>query len=485
MAVILFIHRYLGLAVGLLMVLWCLSGFVMMYQSFPATEPQERIRGLEPLRLTQCCDVSRIDLLDDESVTDFRIEMLAGEPVIRIPDLEGAFSLRTGLAVAAVTPGQVAAVARAWAAGNGVAGAPRPSEVIEMDQWTVASARRNAPVHRVRFDDPAGTEIYVSGQTGQVFQDTDRRERILSWLGAIPHWLYLTELRQNGAVWTEIVVWSSIVGVFLTVTGVFVGIVRFRPMGNGRWIPYRGLFYWHHILGLVFGILTLTWTFSGLMTMGPWSVLQSAAGGTAQAYTGAIPWAEAKRLIAAAPGLVRPDTAQIEAAPSGGTLHAVIMGTDGEPRSRVDAAGAPAPLSEAEVRRVAGGLGPPVAALTLLRQEDDYYYGHHRTVPLPVWRLGLADPARTQLYIDSRTGAVVRAVDRPARTRRWLETGLHDLDFAWLRRRPVWDIVVLPLLAGVTLACLTGVWMAWRRLKRDIAVLTRRRRAPQRTATRV
>ena len=80
---------------------------------------------------------------------------------------------------------------------------------------------------------------------------------------------------------------------------------------------------------------------------------------------------------------------------------------------------------------------------------------------------------------------MVRAVDRPARTRRWLETGLHDLDFAWLRRRPVWDIVVLPLLAGVTLACLTGVWMAWRRLKRDIAVLTRRRRAPQRTATRV
>ena len=33
---ILLLHRYLGIAVGALMVMWCLSGIVMMYVSYPA-----------------------------------------------------------------------------------------------------------------------------------------------------------------------------------------------------------------------------------------------------------------------------------------------------------------------------------------------------------------------------------------------------------------------------------------------------------------
>ena len=32
---LLFVHRYLAVAVGLLMALWCLSGFVMLYQGYP------------------------------------------------------------------------------------------------------------------------------------------------------------------------------------------------------------------------------------------------------------------------------------------------------------------------------------------------------------------------------------------------------------------------------------------------------------------
>ncbi len=36
MRTILIVHRYLGVAIGLVMTLWCLSGFVMMYRGFPA-----------------------------------------------------------------------------------------------------------------------------------------------------------------------------------------------------------------------------------------------------------------------------------------------------------------------------------------------------------------------------------------------------------------------------------------------------------------
>jgi len=42
-------HRYLGIGVGLLMVMWCLSGIVMMYVSFPELDAQSRRGGLARL----------------------------------------------------------------------------------------------------------------------------------------------------------------------------------------------------------------------------------------------------------------------------------------------------------------------------------------------------------------------------------------------------------------------------------------------------
>jgi len=482
MRLILVLHRYLGVAVGLLMTLWCLSGFVMMYQSFPALTVEERVRGLEPLRLQQCCNFVGIDLEDEDAVTGFQIEMLAGEPVLRLsPDL-GIYRLQSGTWLQeALTPAEVSAVARAYGEGAGIQGPPAASRLIEIDQWTVGSARRNQPVHHVRFEDPAGSEIYISGATGQVFQDTNRRERVLSWFGAVPHWLYPTQLRQNGPLWTNIVVWSSIVGVFLTVTGLYVGVVRFKRRASGRWSPYRGLWYWHHLAGLVFGILTLTWVFSGLMTMGPWNVLASSAGQVRATVTGYTTWGEVSRLLAAAPTLADPQTVQIRSVPLGGDLRAIALSSDSSIQRRVDSAGAPTPFSQEDIRLAVGRAGLSLQSLDRLDREDSYYYGHHRTVKLPVYRAILDDPGRTHLYFDHESGVIAQAVDRPARTRRWVETGLHDLDFAWLRRRPVWDLVVLPLLAGVTLVCATGTWLGFRRLRQDFAgIRQRRRRAPDR-----
>jgi hypothetical protein len=39
------IHRYVGVVLGVIMTIWCLSGFVMMYQGYPATTPDERQAG--------------------------------------------------------------------------------------------------------------------------------------------------------------------------------------------------------------------------------------------------------------------------------------------------------------------------------------------------------------------------------------------------------------------------------------------------------
>jgi hypothetical protein len=64
-------------------------------------------------------------------------------------------------------------------------------------------------------------------------------------------------------------------------------------------------------------------------------------------------------------------------------------------------------------------------------------------------------------------------VDRNGRWWRWLFSAPHSWDFsAALRQRPLWDIVVVTLLAGLSTLALTGLWLAIRYLKR-LAIISR------------
>src|SRR5262245_57028751 len=116
MKVILLIHRYLAVAIGLLMVMWCLSGFVMMYQSMPALSSEQRLNGLAPLNLSQCCDLTALELENDAPAPSFRIEMLLGDPVFRpggggrLAQAFKAVNLRTGQPVAELTEAEVMSV---------------------------------------------------------------------------------------------------------------------------------------------------------------------------------------------------------------------------------------------------------------------------------------------------------------------------------------------------------------------------------------
>ena len=50
-------HRYLGIAMGLVITLWCLSGSVMMYVQYPDLNDQEQLTGLETLNFSTCCQI--------------------------------------------------------------------------------------------------------------------------------------------------------------------------------------------------------------------------------------------------------------------------------------------------------------------------------------------------------------------------------------------------------------------------------------------
>jgi hypothetical protein len=140
----------------------------------------------------------------------------------------------------------------------------RPAETIDYDQWTVSGEfDSDRPLMRIALGDSAGTEIYVSAKSGLAVLTTTQNARLLNYVGSIPHWLYLTELRHHRHVWTVLMRALSLLGTIGAALGVLIGVIR---LGAGS--SYSGLQRWHHILGLILAPFILSWIFSGFLSMG-------------------------------------------------------------------------------------------------------------------------------------------------------------------------------------------------------------------------
>jgi hypothetical protein len=448
-------HRYVGVVMGLLMLLWFASGVGMLFVHWPEVTPAERAAGLAPIRWERCCAFG--DLQNVRPVRSAAVEDLAGRPVLR---LDGeTIDLAAGRPLDRITPGEAAQVATAYAAAHDIAGRAGTAEVVDRDQWTVTGYfDKRRPFYVFRFEGPARTDVYVSARTGAVSQVVNAREKVLNWLGPIPHWLYFETLRADTKLWTQVVIWTSIVGVFLTLTGLYLGVAAWRPWRDTRVTPYRGLMAWHHLTGLAAGLLTLTWVASGLVSMNPWGFLDGRADERTQRLTGVVPFGDVRQaVLAAKSGGVA--ARQLAVAPLGGTVFVMADGV------RLDAAARAAPLAGPELAAAARRMGPSRSA-GLIAEEDAYYFGHHEPVTLPAYRVVMADGLR--IYLDPASGGVLRQVDGARRGYRWLFDAPHRLDFIrGFDRGGGWAAAMTLLLVFAGAGVATGVWLGWRRVKSD------------------
>ena len=451
------------------MAMWCVSGIVMMYVSYPALDPQARLQALEPLNWDRCC-VLPVSA-QAETVTAASVEMLAGRPTLSLSQggRSQLIDLRSGYVIPKVSSRQAALVAQTWVSGNSTK-PPKLLGLIQDDQWTVSGDfAADRPLYHFAMEDAAGEEIYVSSTTGRVVQATRARERFWNWLGAVPHWLYFSALRRHASLWSGLVITTSVLGCFLVVVGLYIGVHQLSISAAGQSSPYRGVNLWHHIAGLIFGLFALGWVTSGLLSMNPWGWLEGEGAGEERAHlwgrehTGAEYTAALSAVARAAPT----DVASLSLAPLNGQMYFIARSADAEPQ-RLDAAAAAAPLGDDDVAFLAhalrGGGADPVAEL--LSQEDEYYFRHHHELaPLPVYRVNLADGSENHYYLDAVSGALVYKADLDAQRYRWLYKALHRMDFsAFIRSRPQWDGLMLLLMTGVTMLCGTGAYLGYRRL---------------------
>lgn len=98
------------------------------------------------------------------------------------------------------------------------------------------------PIYKIYFADDAGTQLYLSSQNGEALQFSNRSERFWAWLGAIPHWVYFTWLRQDTVLWTKTVIWLTALGCLMVIAGIWVTVDVWRKTHRSRhpkFSPYR------------------------------------------------------------------------------------------------------------------------------------------------------------------------------------------------------------------------------------------------------
>ena len=484
---LIFLHKWLGVVLALLFLFWFVSGVVLYFVPFPGLSQTERLTGLAPLNLPKGCCLTADQASNSAGlkVSDARLGMHEGKAVWRLlgkplGDSEAAPQWRavdaqTGQILPALSADAARKVAETFSGKKAV-----QSELLERDQWTVPQGLNPyRPLQRVQMEGPEGLELYVSPGSAEVIRDTRRAERFWNWLGAVPHWIYFTELRRYPNAWHNVVVWLSIPGVLLAVTGIVLGTWHLF-INRTRWIPYRQWWMrWHHITGLVAAIVTLTWIFSGLLSMNPFKVFSPRLA----LHSEHVQWLGSKTAVVLLPSQALassglPDIREIDIVQVAGQSWYRLWGVKGQTLVRADKPSSSiAPevlnaLPDETIQASLLGLRPDASAegtvtLAKLSAYDDQYYARVVTDntryvrPLPVWRAEWADGVA--MYADPTSGKLLLRVDDTNRWQRVLYNGLHSFDFAPLLARPLLrDALILIFSILGTALCVTSCVIAWR-----------------------
>ena len=502
------LHRYLGIPLSFLFVVWFASGIAMIYVGgMPALSPEQRLEHLPALDLAavRIAPAEAAKRALDEAPARVTLLSVLGRPAYRI-DGTTVFA-DDGATLEPLGRDAARAVAAEFVA------APENSvqfvrTVERPDQWTLLLGRA-LPLEKFAVDDGRGTEVYVSPETAEVALTTTARTRAFAWIATIPHWFYFTDLRTNQPLWYRTVVWTSELGCVLAALGLVLGVVQFRkstPFSFAKSIRYQGWMRWHYILGAFFGLFALTWVFSGLLSMEPfeWTNAEGLRVPRSTFTGGALdiarfgsfdaagwdtlragrslkeielrriqdqPYYVARYSSAPLPDLTRerlhqPYDVGGRAQPASELVDAATLGPRREPFS----------VESLLARLQAAVPDAAISAQELLVDYDSYYYSRNRETPLPVLRVKFADPLETWVYVDPKQSELLATVHRLNRVERWLYNGLHSLDFAfWYSKRPLWDIGMLVLLAGALVSSTIGLCLGVKRLGRDFARLVRGR----------
>lgn len=478
-------HQVLGTLLSLVFLMWFISGLVMMYHYYPSASVQDNLEHMNALeRLTRPMSeiISSQSLASSEEISTISYEMTGSEPKITIKTTDAKEHIITmdGTLHGSYNEEQLLKVASAWH--------KEPVRLVDtlchIDKWLIgAMPFKEWPVYHFAFDNAEESELYLSSRTGLAVQHTNREERFWTYLGAFPHWIYITQLRATGRQpWTDVVIYLSAPGSLMILAGIILGIRSWILARRRRLMtPYvKPWFRWHHLLGLVFGLFVLTFVFSGYMSMRPvpqWMKKTYQVRNLQEDFNGTLRLdmfqLDAQKVIQSTPGIKRLTWTMI-----GPKAYYKVETTE---RTFLLDAGrdslTPFEFNEQETRNLMEAVRGRDGEVTVTLLEDyDFYYVYIRNdYPLPVYRAEVSDPDGSTYYLNPKDGSL-RYYNNNTKWRKWLYSGLHTFSIPFFKHhKGLRDTIFWVLMIGGCAVSVTGVYMGTRVLARRAKKLRKQR----------
>ncbi len=221
-------HRWLGIGIIVMFLVWTLSGVVLMYYGHPQITTGERLLRLAPIDFsTATVTPAQAAAKAGIKPTRVRLSMYAGRPVYRLT----RNSIGNWSTVYADTGEVLPRMGREQALKWMKQFAPEYASTMTYDAYLespdeftrIPTLAGFLPLHRIAMNDPAGHEYYISEKSNDIVQQTDRRGRILAISGYVLHNLFFFRQRTWWTPLLDFIAWTAML---MAMTGIVLGIWR-------------------------------------------------------------------------------------------------------------------------------------------------------------------------------------------------------------------------------------------------------------------
>ncbi len=471
-----FIHRWIGVGLCLFFSAWFLSGMVMIFKPYPSLSEVERLKRSEVIQYSEdILSISKLKSFQEENPSKATLISKLGEPYYWWKS-DANDRITVVNAITGDTPNfkqdQIHEIANYFYPDKPVESI---NVGIEYDQWIVSNRfDPYRPFYRVDYSDELNTHIYVSSRNGQVLQQTNQNQRAWNYIGSVVHWIYPTVIRKNWILWDQIVWWLALVGIVSAFTGITLGVIKAIRAKSGL-SEYSGWLYWHHVGGLLAGLIVLSWIFSGWLSMDHGRIFSKPDPTISQlqAYNGGALELNLQPLKSLE-AVIFPHINEIELRVIAGLPYLFSKSSkkgfqtwlrDSNKIWQLQENG----LSRALIQKAIQSAWPNAEIIEVENISNNDVYANLResSMPSSTLRVVLDNNEKTWIHIDKYSGEIISVMDSGRRLYRWLFNGLHSFDFPSLISRPtLWYCVILTFLGLGFLFSTTGVILGVRRLLR-------------------
>ncbi len=444
------LHKITGSLLSLMFVIWFASGIVLIFHGFPHASRKDRFMHLQTFTSRQ---LANLQAPSSDFKGKITLELAYGKPVYRVSKgrrAEDVFGAQTLAPVTSFTKDQAEQLAADFTHST-VKDTTMQDDLSQWIPWSYYEPL--LPFYKCTINDKAHTVLYISEKTGAIVQQTTLKSRVWAYLGAIPHWIYLVQLRRHVTAWRWLMIALASGGVVVSLTGIVVGIYRKKKKGI---TPYKKFWFkWHHWFGYFFGVFIFTFILSGLFSI---LTVPNWLAGVNSNKTVAIQWDKAAPAIKAK-NLTPQEILQAVEKKEGVrkiewqtifNIPAYFIYYDDYRHPEIylsikDQVKKHSGFSVDEINHRATSLFSELSPRVIVQQQYDSYYYDSKMFyrPLPVYKIECNDARKTWLYIDPATGKKISKMTRNSRLRRWLYKGLHTFNFPFLQKHETLRITLL------------------------------------------